>query len=82
MLGNKCRLTVTHPSTAGRVTTDWNEDDVGGEGGEIVARWKDPKSFLQLAQCRPQSLCLTVWEVPLSFSLHVRLRVFWLKEIH
>ena len=45
-LANKCCLTMTHPSIAGRVTTDWNEDDVGGEGGAIVAKdGKTPKVF-------------------------------------
>ena len=78
---------VTHPSFIGRVTADWREDDVEGEGGAIVAKdGKTPKVFCN-SQCRPAHnlvpQCLRFSIVFLFvFVSRVRIRVFgWKKYI-
>ena len=77
---------MTHPSIAGRVTTDWKEDDVGGEGGAIVAKdGKTPKVFCNSLSVAHSLVahCLRISFVFLFvFISRVRLRVFgWKKFI-
>ena len=64
---------MTHPSIAGRVTTDWREDDVGGEGGAIVAKdGKTPKVFCNShSVAQPIILYLNVCAFLSSFCLYL-----------